>query len=209
MSDEERRRFRQNIRLATLLLSRVAPWLAEMGYLIDQHRREEKLLERVWGGLWVVGGVIALLSWLQVVEESAVYYPGAFITAIFLRQWLRPKSRVELDIDALQRRAFPILLRLEELGLQDRTIFSWILTIVEDANEENLRACRNRYFGSNEHPLVENADYIDEDEQEIPLERPSDTFSFLEKTETWSRAQLEIARQICSEATHHNPAASA
>lgn len=204
MSDAEKVRFQQDTRLAMIFLQRVTPRISETAKLLEKQRKEEKLLERIWGGLWIIAGLIALLTLIDFVDETTLYYPGVFMAAIFIRQWLSPISRFDFEIANLEAYAFPVLIRMEELGLSTATVFSWVFYAGFDADFDRLRECRDRYCRYDDLQSVEE---VDDNEDDFSLsEFDGDDFSealFSTREEVWFHARLEIARHVCPSKRMH------
>jgi hypothetical protein len=197
MSNAEKAQFEEKTRLAMLLLMRVTPHISGTAKLIEEQRDEEKSTKRIWTGLWIIMGAILLLDFINVADEKWFYYPGVFIAAIFIRQWLSPISRFDFEIANLEAHAFPVLIRLEELGLRPSTIFSWILTTADEVDRDWLCECQGRYCGRDE-PLLGEA--LHDSDSAVSMSNFDDD-DFTEddsatEEDVWFRARLEIARQL-------------
>ncbi len=56
--------------------------------------------------------VIFFLYVIDIADENWFYFPGVFMAALFIRAWLSPISKFELNIATREALAFPLLIRL-------------------------------------------------------------------------------------------------
>jgi hypothetical protein len=186
-TSEQSKEYVRRTRVIGVLLNRVNLYCKELASEIKERRTDEKQGKRLLTGLTVAAVLWWILRSLSIITSDAFFY---FLLSIFLfllaRTHFAPEGPNAVAISTLKILTFSSITRIEELGIDESLIFSYVDQTV-GVEESLMREIRNSYLSNDEAYGI-----FDEDD----AEDDSESGSAVDTSNAWQRICLEIARAI-------------